>query len=527
MVGPRASVASVGPAPPYGNNHGKDHDNDHNKDPGLALPRPPAVLWSGIQEVMEMRSACMIVGGVLTVLLLAVAGCETGEICGNHYCGSGENVSNCPTDCGGAGGTDCGNGSCEAGESASNCASDCDGGGDTWTDPTSGLTWQVTATGGGGAMLWEAGKVYCAGLSLDGGGWHLPTISELRTLIRGCPAAESGGCSGGHGPAAGGCYWPDEMQDECGLHWSSSLVEGKENYSHVYVWGIAFYHGQVMETKAQHNLYHPVLCVRCQSGQCVGEQCEAPCGGKECGDDGCGGSCGGCAGDEFCSNGSCVDDCTPDCAGNECGSDGCGGSCGSCDWDEGCSNGSCVPDCTPDCGGKECGDDGCGGSCGGCSQGTGCQDGNCLPPPLWTDPSSGLTWVSPAPHAHKNWSEAKSYCSALVLGGYSDWHLPKIGELRTLIRGCTETEAGGCCNVEEGDCLGTCKNDCCDGCKWEIGPANGCFWPAEIQGSCDHPYWSSSLTEWGEDNGAWVIDFEYAVVEGNYHHAGIHVRCVR
>jgi len=34
--------------------------------------------------------------------------------------------------------------------------------------------------------------------------------------------------------------------------------------------------------------------------------CQADCEGKECGDDGCGGSCGSCAGESYCGEGSCV-----------------------------------------------------------------------------------------------------------------------------------------------------------------------------------------------------------------------------
>lgn len=59
----------------------------------------------------------------------------SGEQCGNGFCGSGENVSNCPSDCGGDGddgggsGEQCGNGFCGSGENVSNCPGDCGGGG--------------------------------------------------------------------------------------------------------------------------------------------------------------------------------------------------------------------------------------------------------------------------------------------------------------------------------------------------------------------------------------------------------------
>ena len=66
---------------------------------------------------------------------------------------------------------------------------------------------------------------------------------------------------------------------------------------------------------------------------------------KTCGDDGCGGSCGGCQGNESCTEGSCV--CVPDCGDKACGADGCGGACGTCDTAGGevCSD-SGICECT-------------------------------------------------------------------------------------------------------------------------------------------------------------------------------------
>lgn len=114
--------------------------------------------------------------------------------------------------------------------------------GDIWYDSSSGLTWENPPHGGN--RKWSEAKSYCARLSLDGGGWRLPTINELRTLIRGCPATEPSGscgvtdsclnihgscwddscegCASGEGPS-GGDYWPSEL-DGATQHWSSSPV---------------------------------------------------------------------------------------------------------------------------------------------------------------------------------------------------------------------------------------------------------------------------------------------------------------
>ncbi|MBM4345492.1 MAG: DUF1566 domain-containing protein [Deltaproteobacteria bacterium] len=51
-----------------------------------------------------------------------------------------------------------------------------------WRDPRTGLTWQ---TGDAGQdMYWTSAKEYCAGLALGGGNWRLPTIEELKGLVR-------------------------------------------------------------------------------------------------------------------------------------------------------------------------------------------------------------------------------------------------------------------------------------------------------------------------------------------------------
>lgn len=127
----------------------------------------------------------------------------------------------------------------------------------TWTDSTSGLTWQVTPSDG---MIWEDAKSYCDNLSLDGGGWHLPTITELRTLIRGCDGTLTGGscgvtddcldlscsndscysCDYDAGPN-NGCYGPSELPGECNSYWSSSAVADLDDTA----WAVYLSNGRV------------------------------------------------------------------------------------------------------------------------------------------------------------------------------------------------------------------------------------------------------------------------------------------
>ena len=48
-------------------------------------------------------------------------------------------------------------------------------------DTKTKLTWQQAVAPG--TYTWANAKAYCAGLSLNGTGWRLPTIKELQTIV--------------------------------------------------------------------------------------------------------------------------------------------------------------------------------------------------------------------------------------------------------------------------------------------------------------------------------------------------------
>ena len=179
---------------------------------------------------------------------------------------------------------DCGPDGC--GDSCGSCENDeaCEGGQcvkqntPTWTDPIHSLTWQNPPTGS--IETWEEAKQYCDGLSLQGGGWRLPSIAELRTLVNGCPGTEFAGecgvgvdgcvagecwtdsclgCSWFEGPAAGGCYWPDEIEGSCSFapYWSSTPKGGDSGYA----WCIEFGTGYITGSWVGKTWYD-VRCVR-------------------------------------------------------------------------------------------------------------------------------------------------------------------------------------------------------------------------------------------------------------------------
>ena len=150
-----------------------------------------------------------------------------------------------------------------------------------WTDPSSGLMWQNNSPTD--FFSWERAIRHCEKLIWAGYiDWRLPTISELRSLIRGCPPTESDGvcgitdqclslydcydltcvgCDSAMGHGSDGCYWPSDMNGDCywlPIFWSSSRVDtSDEDYA---AWHVGFYDGSVTQAYTGSSLN--VRCVR-------------------------------------------------------------------------------------------------------------------------------------------------------------------------------------------------------------------------------------------------------------------------
>ena len=145
----------------------------------------------------------------------------------------------------------------------------------------------------------------------------------------------------------------------------------------------------------------------------------------------------------------------------------------------------------------------------------------------WTDPDTGLMWQNPPPDGWFNWQHALDYCENLELKGYTDWRVPTLNELRSLVSGCPDTETGGDCTATD-DCLGwECWNRPCDGCAYRLGPGiEGCYWNPDLSNDCG-AYWSSS-TRTDNTRCAWFVGYVDAMVAYYYkEYMAIRVRCVR
>ena len=150
----------------------------------------------------------------------------------------------------------------------------------TWLDPTTNYRWQnKVPTNSRGH---EEATRYCDWqntIALGGysSGWRMPTISELRTLVRDCSATEMDGtcavkdscneqscwkdsCQGCE-LTIGICYWPQDIVGPCGRYWSSTDVDDSIGL----FWALNFGAASISTDGTETNL---VRCVRTLAPYC-------------------------------------------------------------------------------------------------------------------------------------------------------------------------------------------------------------------------------------------------------------------
>ncbi len=83
------------------------------------------------------------------------------------------------------------------------------------------------------------------------------------------------------------------------------------------------------------------------------------------------------------------------------------------------------------------------------SDGSGWESCDCTTYSIWCDDETDLCWQDPQKDAYDyddiglTQPDAIRYCEELVFGGYDDWKLPNIDEMRTVIRGNLPAETDG------------------------------------------------------------------------------------
>jgi len=156
-------------------------------------------------------------------------------------------------------------------------------------------------------------------------------------------------------------------------------------------------------------------------------------------------------------------------------------------------------------------------------------DNNCdgkTDPQTYFDGTSGICWQKTPLETTMTLQAARAYCRDLDIGEATGWSLPGIDELRLLIRDCPVNAMGGFCPVTSVSDA-TVDTTLCSACSVGGGRGmGGCFWPEDLQGSCDDVYLSTSETPFDQAEEFWGLNYVDASIERLSNRRGL-VRCMR
>jgi len=109
-----------------------------------------------------------------------------------------------------------------------------------------------------------------------------------------------------------------------------------------------------------------------------------------------------------------------------------------------------------------------------------------------SDTATQLEWQDNAVGSAKAWEVAITQCETLTLGGHSDWRLPNINELKSIVDRSkfNPTAVTGFINVDY------------------------------------YAYWSSSTYEGGK-NSVWILGFYSGYTDTNVKNSNYYFKCVR
>jgi len=167
---------------------------------------------------------------------------------------------------------------------------------------------------------------------------------------------------------------------------------------------------------------------------------------------------------------------------------------------------------------------GCGDGGGSGQSGTECPGGK-------LDTKTNLCWQHPIEDTLMTWQEALDYCDSLDKGSSTDWRLPTLDELRSLVVGCAFTITGGSCGLCDGCAKLSCGDDSCNGSTWLKGPSSqGCYWSDELNSAaaCFALWSSTAVTDDAEK--AFSVNFGSATIvpkEKEPAESTTRARCVR
>ena len=144
----------------------------------------------------------------------------------------------------------------------------------------------------------------------------------------------------------------------------------------------------------------------------------------------------------------------------------------------------------------------------------------------WYDSTSGLTWQNSNFSANISATEGATYCSNLVFDSYSDWRLPTISELRSLVRGCSSTVYGGACQVTD-SCTSydSCRTSCSSCTSGYGSGSSGKYWDSNLTHTGTTFVSSTILSDY--TTYSWSINFLTAAMTYDYSSYSKSIICVR
>jgi hypothetical protein len=162
-----------------------------------------------------------------------------------------------------------------------------------------------------------------------------------------------------------------------------------------------------------------------------------------------------------------------------------------------------------------------------CTGGKTCQSHKCV---AVTYVSNGLEWQRGTVNETLNkweegvervekWEPAKAYCENLDYAGHNDWRLPNLTELKSLVQGCAATNE--CPVTAENPAYPGNYSSVCKTC------ASGNYMPAGLGLKIDFPYWTSTTDDPSKATRVWAINFMNGEVFYSYASANHYAMCVR
>ena len=138
------------------------------------------------------------------------------------------------------------------------------------------------------------------------------------------------------------------------------------------------------------------------------------------------------------------------------------------------------------------------------------------------DYETGLMWSAKS-SAPSTYTDAVNFCTGWSEGGFNNWRVPTIDELRSLINGCSNTAVGGLCKASATNGCLSSKNcfteETCLSCGTTTASIISKFGDSER-------FWSSSMD--GDDGlKFWCVNFSKGSVFVYTNNSNANVRCVR